>query len=95
MLGTCQIGRYTHCLGEMRISQVRAKRYNIWPYPPPHIVYPRRVFQKFRDIEIRKVYRFTPLRAAGARQPDVEGRIAMRIAAMVDGRYCCGDAIGR
>jgi len=78
----------------MRAQYVRNK--NIWPYPPPYLITPpgtRGV--RFQDIKIQKRFQFTPLRAPGARQPDVEGRISMRIAAMVDGRYCCGDAIGR
>jgi hypothetical protein len=72
------------------------ERKNIWPYPPPYLIYPHGVGRvKFQDIEIHKNFRFKPLRAPGARQPDAEGRISMRIAAMIDDRYCCGDAIGR
>lgn len=74
---------------------IKVKRYNIWPVLPRKITRPRGVFNKFEDIRIVKSYRFVPLRPDGARQPDVEGRVAMRIAAMKDNRYCCGSVIGR
>jgi hypothetical protein len=76
--------------------KIYARNKNIFPYPPQYLIRPpgtRGV--KFNNIKITKRYVFKPLRAPGARQPDVEGRIAMRLAAMEDGRYCCGDAIGR
>jgi hypothetical protein len=78
----------------LRPQYIRFK--NIYPIPPPYIIDPpgtRGI--GFDSIKITKRYKFTPLRPPGARQPDAEGRIAMRLAAMVDGRYCCGDAIGR
>jgi hypothetical protein len=78
----------------MRVQLVRKK--DIWPHPPPYLVRPpgtRGV--KFNNIKITKKFVFKPLRAPGSRQPDAEGRISMRIAAMDDNRYCCGDAIGR
>jgi hypothetical protein len=76
--------------------RIYVRRKNIYPYPPPRLIDPPGVLGvKFEDIRITKRYRFTPMRPAGARQPDAEGRIAMREAAMVDGRYCCGDVVGR
>jgi hypothetical protein len=78
----------------MKAQYIRKK--NIYPYPPPYIINPpgtRGV--KFKSIKVTKKYRFKPLLAPGSRQPDAEGRVAMRIAAMVDGRYCCGDVVGR
>jgi hypothetical protein len=63
-------------------------------YPPPWLINPPGIATREFQPIIKK-YKFVPLRAAGARQPDVEGRLAMRIAAMDDGRYCCGDVVGR
>lgn len=78
----------------MRIQYI--KRKNIWVHPPPYLISPPGIRGvKFKNIEINKRFVFRPLRAPGSRQPDTEGRISMRIAAMDDGRYCCGDVIGR
>ena len=76
--------------------KIYVRNKNIFPYPPRYLIKPpgtRGI--TFDSIKITKRYVFSPLRAPGARQPDAEGRIAMRIAAMDDGRYCCGDVIGR
>jgi hypothetical protein len=74
----------------MRVQYI--KKSNIYPIPPPTIINPPGPGKLHL---ITKRYKFRPLRPPGARQPDAEARVAMRIAAMVDGRYCCGDVIGR
>jgi hypothetical protein len=73
---------------------IKVKSTDKWVYPPPRIIYPPTISKKFKPLRIKK-YQFRPLRAAGARQPDAEARITMRIAAMAENRYCCGDPIGR
>jgi len=70
------------------------RRRNIYPILPTRIVAPPGP-ASMTFTPITKRYEFRPFRAAGARQPTVEGRLAMRQAAMTDNRYCCGDVNGR